>query len=344
MGKEGDLWDDSALINAFDKAISTYKKMHSCDKHKDASAHDPIGENASNVDFGSLDTTRDAVEKGSISATDAPDSDETGNVSKLEENNCAESQVDLPCLDSTSGQDIQNVKKGYAYAEGVDDYNQLVAQYYELEEKRVKILEQLNQYGGWNYQNVPAASSYGVPYSNSQDYSMAEYQVSDPNAVCTCCPCYSQCMSVPGCSLGGSCVGKPCNNLSVEMDHKMSFPCEDGKIRKMAMGAAEKALSTIRTTISGDFNVNEEKERNNSEPEEINGSETDLAAVFNAWYSAGFYTGKKVWQDNLLIYCTVKSNLFVYFSLHFICDFSTEYDHTLALARGVMASLVALFL
>ena len=25
MGKEGDLWDDSALINAFDTAISKYK-------------------------------------------------------------------------------------------------------------------------------------------------------------------------------------------------------------------------------------------------------------------------------------------------------------------------------
>lgn len=35
-----------------------------------------------------------------------------------------------------------------------------------------------------------------------------------------------------------------------------------------------------------------EKERNNSEPEQINGSETDLTAVLNAWYSAGFYTGK----------------------------------------------------
>ncbi|CAK9146042.1 unnamed protein product [Ilex paraguariensis] len=33
MGKEGDLWDDSALINAFDDAISKYKKMHSTRGH-----------------------------------------------------------------------------------------------------------------------------------------------------------------------------------------------------------------------------------------------------------------------------------------------------------------------
>ncbi|MCI31877.1 hypothetical protein A2U01_0053089, partial [Trifolium medium] len=98
---------------------------------------------------------------------------------------------------------------------------------------------------------------------------MSTHQVSDPNVVCTCCPCFSQCAlasctSVPGCSVGGSCAGKPCNDYSVEKDHKMLkkdhkmlIPCDDGKIREMATGAAERALSTIRTTISGDLNVNE---------------------------------------------------------------------------------------
>lgn len=37
---------------------------------------------------------------------------------------------------------------------------------------------------------------------------------------------------------------------------------------------------------------NTEKERKNSEPEQTDDSETDLTAVLNAWYSAGFYTGK----------------------------------------------------
>ncbi|MCI93763.1 hypothetical protein A2U01_0115061 [Trifolium medium] len=39
----------------------------------------------------------------------------------------------------------------------------------------------------------------------------------------------------------------------------MSIPREDGKVCEMAMGAAERAPSTIRTTISGDPNVNEGK-------------------------------------------------------------------------------------
>ncbi|KAE9613276.1 hypothetical protein Lal_00027577 [Lupinus albus] len=312
MGKEGDLWDDSALINAFDHAISTYKKMHSI-KNKDGSA-DPVrvidsstGKNESNVESPNIHTTRDVNEKSNIPATDATDSGGNSYVSKLEENHVAESQqVDQPFLDSTSGQDIHNAHDGYAYAQGADDYNQLVAQYYELEEKRLKVLEQLNQYGGSNYQYQYAAdaSGSGVPYSNSQDYSMSTYQVSDPNVVCTCCPCYSQCLpatctSVPGCSLGGSCVGRPHDHHSVEMDHKMLFPRDNDKIRKMAMGAAKKALSNIKSTISGDSNVNEEKERNKSELEEINGSETDLTAVLNAWYSAGFYTGKYLVEQSI---------------------------------------------
>ncbi|CAL0311793.1 unnamed protein product [Lupinus luteus] len=312
MGKEGDLWDDSALIDAFDHAISTYKKMHSI-KNKDGSAEpervidSSIGQDDSNVEFLNIHSTRDVDEKNNIPATDATDSGENNYVSKLEENHAAESQqVDQPCLDSTSGQDIHNAHNSYAYAQGADDYNQLVAQYYALEEKRLKVLEQLNQYGGSNYQYQYAAdaSGSGGQYSNSQDYSMSTYQVSDPNAVCTCCPCYSQtlpatCTSVPGCSLGGSCVGRPPGHHFVEMDHKMLFPGDDDKIQKMAMGAAEKALSNIKATVSGDSNVNEEKERNKSELEQINGSETDLTAVLNAWYSAGFYTGKYLVEQSI---------------------------------------------
>ncbi|XP_027361926.1 uncharacterized protein LOC113869677 [Abrus precatorius] len=302
--KEGDLWDDSALIDAFDHAISTYKKMHSGAKNKVEEAERVTAENASKVEFPTLHTTRDAGDKGNVPAIDGPGSGDTSNVSKLEENHHAESQVDQPCLDSASGQDIQSVHDGYVYAQGADDYNQLVAQYYELEEKRMKILEQLNQYGGLNYQYTAAASSSAVPYSDAQGYSMATHQVSDPNAVCSCCPCFSQCVlapctSVPGCSLGGSCVGKPSCNQYVEMDHKMSFPREDGEIHKMAMGAAERALSTIRTTIPADYNINEEKERNNTEPGQSNGSETDLTAVLNAWYSAGFYTGKYLVEQSI---------------------------------------------
>lgn len=274
MGKDGDLWDDSALINAFDNAISSYKKMHNTAKNKQES--EPIIEE--NVE---ISTTSRVVEE----KIDVPDID-----SKLEENH-------KPCLDSTIGQETQNAHNGYSYEQGFDDYNKLVAEYYELEEKRLKIWEQINQYGGWNQQYAATGPNSGVMYSDGQYYSMSAQQVSDPNVVCSCCPCFSQCAvdscaSVPGCSVGGSGVGKACNDCTVEKGNKVSIPCGDGKMHEMAMGAAERALSTIRTTISGDLNVNEDKKKENSEPEQTGDSATDLTAVLNAWYSAGFHTGK----------------------------------------------------
>ncbi|MED6205949.1 hypothetical protein PIB30_022395 [Stylosanthes scabra] len=315
MGKEGELWDDSALINAFDHAISTYKKMHNKNKNKskddsveaevEAEAEGETVMGATSEENGrNLDTARDVDEKSNIAATDTSNLGETSSVPILGDNHHAESQVEQTCQDSTSGQGITNELAGYAYEQGVDEYNQLVSQYNELEEKRLKIWEQLNQFGAWNYQYDATATSAGVPYSNAQDYSMSPYQVSDPSVVCTCCPCFSQCSmapctTAPGYSVDESGIGKPCNSHHAEMDRKMPFPCEDGKIHKIAMGAAEKALSSVRTTISGDSNVNEEKERTISEPKQTSGSGTDLTAVLNAWYSAGFYTGKYLAEQSM---------------------------------------------
>ncbi|CAL0314175.1 unnamed protein product [Lupinus luteus] len=292
MGKEGVLWDDSALINAFDHAISTYKKMDG-KKNKDSSTeperviNSGTELNDSNVEFPNYHTTRnrDVDKKSNTPVTDAPDSDGNTYVSKLEENHVVESQADQPHIDSKSSQDIRNAQNSYAYAPGADDYNQLVAKYDELEEKRLKVLEQLSRYGGLSYQYVATASAAGVPYSNSQDYSKSAYQCSDANVACTCC-------------LGGSRAGKLCDSQSLEMDHKMLSPCEDDKIHKMAIGAVEKALSSIRT-VSGDSSANEETENNSFGPEQNNGSETDLTAVLNAWYSAGFYTGKYLVEQSI---------------------------------------------
>lgn len=40
------------------------------------------------------------------------------------------------------------------------------------------------------------------------------------------------------------------------------------------------------------YSINSEKESKNPEPEQIGDSETDLTTLMNAWYSAGFFTGK----------------------------------------------------
>ncbi|KAJ7953405.1 Survival motor neuron [Quillaja saponaria] len=313
MGKEGDLWDDSALINAFDDAISQYKIMHSKKNHDTPPEGEKVTGSSekddSNNDSGDLVTKRDADEKSNDTSTAAHEVGEARNVSSLKENNYAGSHEPSPPVDASNGihiQDTQDAQKGYPYSQDGNDYDQLLGQYYELEEKRQKILEQLNQFGGWNYHYPAGGSNSGVQCSNSQEHLVQACQVSHPNIICSCCPYFCQssvapCMSCTGCPLGGgTCVGKPSDD-SVTMGPANSSTYEDGKIVRTAMGAAEKALSTIRTNFSGDSNINEEKEKEKVKQEtgQCTGSETDLSAVLNAWYSAGFYTGKYLAEQSI---------------------------------------------
>ena len=189
---------------------------------------------------------------------------ETVNVSSLEENNHADSHAAQPCPDATSSQNMEalDAHNYNPYAQGVDDYNRLLSEYYAIEERRQKILEQLNQYNNWNYQYSADVSNSGVQYSNSQEHPMSTCQVSHPNVVCSCCSCFSQClpapcMSVPCCSLGGLCAAKPCNDVCLGPENLS--PSEDSRTLKTAMGAAERAMSTIKTTICGDSNTKEGK-------------------------------------------------------------------------------------
>lgn len=126
-------------------------------------------------------------------------------------------------------------------------------------------MEQLHQYGGWNYQYSGEGS--GVQWgscSTSREHAIPASLDSHPNVVCSCCPYVYPCLaapctSCPGCSLGGTCVGKTCADASIAMVPGSERSCllKDGNIVQAAMGAAEKALSSVKPQISGDSNINE---------------------------------------------------------------------------------------
>ncbi|KAF7820622.1 survival motor neuron protein [Senna tora] len=69
------------------------------------------------------------------------------------------------------------------------------------------------------------------------------------------------------------------------------------KVLKTAMGAAERALSTIRTTISGDSDKKEEKRE--AIMNWINIMARNSTAVLNAWYFAGFYTRRYLVEQSI---------------------------------------------
>ncbi|XP_075640764.1 uncharacterized protein LOC142612560 isoform X1 [Castanea sativa] len=329
MGKEGDLWDDSALLNAFDSAMSKYKEhnkgvhnrlrtspheaeiMHSKNGHETSTeGGKAIGSTEENVSAnvnGTHEARRDADEKSNVASSTAVYSGETSNLSEVKENHCVDSHAPEPYINSSNSLLEQDASKDSSYYHGAEDYNKLLNSYYELEENRQKILEQLHQYGGWNYQYSGEGS--GVQWgscSTSQEHAIPANLDSHPNVVCSCCPCVYQCLaapctSCPGCSLGGTCVGKTCADASMAMVPGSERSCllKDSNIVQAAMGAAEKALSSVKPQISGDSNINEDKEKTDGETVQSTSSETDLAVVLNAWYSAGFYTGKYLTEQSI---------------------------------------------
>ncbi|KAI7743037.1 hypothetical protein M8C21_032702 [Ambrosia artemisiifolia] len=241
MAKNGQLWDDSALVKALDDAISKYKIMH-----------DKGGDNGS---LNEESITKDTEEN-------APKGNEANKSSHVETDNitvtekcCSEvvAQQAVPL----NGDQIQNSDCSNVNAESAEQYNLLLNQYNAVEEQRQKLLEQLYQYGNWDPQGYSYDYGYGAGY-DSQYHTVPATQTIGP-PMCTCrpsvCP-YSTALANNG------------NSVSVE----------DDSFIKAAKGAVDKAIHS--------FNKEGKQEQ------EGETSQTDLSAVLNAWFSAGFYTGK----------------------------------------------------
>ncbi|XP_057976373.1 uncharacterized protein LOC131163703 [Malania oleifera] len=303
MGKGTDLWDDSALINAFDDAIAKYKLMHS-KGYNNCSAEEGnvisrTGDNASAPvdEIYEAERYEEADKDRIVPSNIATERGETSNLSSVEENKKAVAYVLESHIGSSNGAHMQNELKDYSNSQGAEDYNDLLNQYYGLEEQRQKILQRLHQLGSWNY-DYSAEGSGSFPqcadYSTSQEHQPPRTQASHPAAACSYCPCACQCLlapclSVPACCMNGTYVGKTCSVATMAEGSGKLSPFKDGDIVRTAMCAAEKAISSMKMRTSGEET---QEEKNKCEMGQSANSETDLTAVLNAWYSAGFYTGK----------------------------------------------------
>lgn len=266
MAKQGDLWDDSALVTAFNEAITTYKKMN-IKKASDVS-NDIVSRDQSicDVSVENKEDTRqeDENEKKNIQLNAAKEAEEISNPSLVKENQTVESVEPL-------------VSDSHVEAsQGSQDYNQLLNQYHELEQQRQNVINQLHQYGAWNYQYNDGAynsATTATQWTNGSTFPLV-------------CPCVGQCCDAP-------CPSVPtCGPASGTKPD----------IVGTAMGAAERAISSLRTKIADDSNLNGANEgRENEVKDAIQSasSDTDLSDVLNAWYSAGFYTGKYLVEQSI---------------------------------------------
>lgn len=137
----------------------------------------------------------------------------------------------------TTGDKIQETVSTYANAESTEQYNILLNQYNAVEQQRQKLLEQLYQYGNWDYQGY----GYGTAY-DSQYHSVSAPQTSEP-PTCSCRPYVCPYSTAPAVSSCQTCVGSTVNGNSVSLQ-------DDGFI-KAAMGAVDKAIHSYNTETSG---------------------------------------------------------------------------------------------
>lgn len=189
---------------------------------------------------------------------------EKTNTSLIKENYCVVSSTPEPHAESSNVMHVQDAAEVGAYSnpQGAEDYNQLLNQYNEVEVQRQKILQQLYQMRHWNNDFPVECSSYGqwVSSSNFQESQVPTGQASHPTIVCSCCPYVSQCMVTPcslhgctvipcalhACTIGEACVRKTCTDATAAIGSGMQIASDKADIVKSAMGAAEKAISSMR--------------------------------------------------------------------------------------------------
>ncbi|CAN4128112.1 unnamed protein product [Withania somnifera] len=236
MGKE-DLWDDSVLINAFNDAISKYKIMHS--KGAKLSSKE---ENLAAPDDGSNELKSNGG--GDDDSKVAPDTTtEMGNTSSLpsaKENSSLEAVPPENHTGELNEQNTQDEAIENISSQSLEDYNQLLYKYYELEDQRQKILQQLNQFGSGGDQNFGSTSQEHQAYA-SQHLNPTEFSFYCPYG---CQSWVSPCTTSP-CCLGGNQDDKQYDASLRCVQEKDSF-AQSPNLVNIAMEAAGKALSSLK--------------------------------------------------------------------------------------------------
>ncbi|PIA58710.1 hypothetical protein AQUCO_00500566v1 [Aquilegia coerulea] len=302
--KQTDPWDDSALLNAFDHAITKYK-MHKNERFESSISGESVltgsGEALSTFNVQLVEETPHATTSSTKDAGDAYDS------LLVEENHRTGSHSDESHKQTSNDTHVQEVLEEYIDSQGVDAHNELLKQYYELEEQRQKILQQLQQAGYWNNQYSGELGDPSEHWGSCSAQAHQEFngQASHPTVVSYCSPCVcpclvTPCLSMPPCSLGGACVGKKdaaATPITCTSGPGKLSSLDDDTIVKTAMGAAERAISSMNLKVAGCYTKPEGSSE--GQIEHSASPETDLAVVLNAWYSAGFYTGKYVFEQSI---------------------------------------------
>lgn len=176
-------------------------------------------------------------------------------LSNIQEQNAPPTN-DIPATKSVSldehtvSTDLNYQIETTCYSNGPEEYNKLLNKYYEIENQRQHILQQLNQYSNWNYQ---------YPFSSTS--TAEEYQTSVPQPYETvACQCPYGCQSwvVPCNSSDAACSGG--NHIDTTCHAKDSQNGNSGSQKdpdfvNTAIAAAEKALALTKQVNKGELSI-----------------------------------------------------------------------------------------
>ncbi|KAI0489237.1 hypothetical protein KFK09_029079 [Dendrobium nobile] len=327
MVKGTELWDDSVLINAFDAAMKSYKEMHTeylneraLDREKDDKNNKkndtvPIEEalrgRQIEPEYNNLDVENTLKESCTSSCNNAAATSDPYTQENDIGANCSVPGFNPPLI---SDHPCVNPKfDGYSDRQSLD-FNELLKQYNELEHKKEKIVEQLWQANYWNYQTQ-------LPCLTSQQQQVSVSSVSE-NVPNTSCPwCTYQCPMTSALSVGHGCCPLPilcCSGSQVQQEvggthcstnHEKcssvtSFPMntmnhlvqEDGRDVETGPMPVELVKNSVKEDLAMAFNLHEEKKNGevDSSSKDLSSTslKTDLNTVINAWYWAGYHTGR----------------------------------------------------
>ncbi|KAJ1702845.1 hypothetical protein LUZ63_002624 [Rhynchospora breviuscula] len=264
MGKGQELWDDSALVDAFDRAVASFKEAQS---QAGVSAEE---------DKEITHLVEDVYEYTNFNSSDG----------LTYPNEKAARKEEIHDEEPVKGNDVNS-------------YDELLKQYYELEEKRQAVLRQLYTHPSYYNQTVEPDAYNPTPEPSAQNP-----QTLNPVCVGYCLPvpvepltggnscgpwksCSSACQTCDKCPVkcASYTPAMECSTSltkqSSNVDHSMDF--------KKGMLAAESAMRVINANISG---KESETVGINECLQGIGTSDADLVPVLNAWYSAGFHTAR----------------------------------------------------
>ncbi|KAH9314069.1 hypothetical protein KI387_022696, partial [Taxus chinensis] len=314
MANDTALWDDAALINAFNSAMTKYKDMHKIPSKDTEIAGAENGNETHEEELNKTSCDRSLEERNEETTGTTvrhlharlADSGETGQAEHL------------PDFSAGHLHGLENVGAEHICPSGQmrsanEQCTHLINNYYELEKQRQEVLQQLFQLNGWNHPATYEQSASSVQWSGYGQWGQdASYNSLYPSMQPYChpyphycpsqsLPCMVSCTQYAPCSCSGAGVTNN-NQPDCHCQYNNAMHSASGRntvelsktslaadgLADSILEAVKKATSTVKAEIPRGDDICEGELKTDNLGE--GSSSSDITEMLHAWFSAGFST------------------------------------------------------